>query len=259
MPDFSDIALEYEKIKETPEVIDTLREKKNTINRGLTADSLNKRQDYLPDPQSHYRLQDKLSRMFDKSSRAGAKSTLGGLVMPNGRKMFAEFHDNYTGTGRIQPTKAPDKVLLPENGPQLDVKKPSVVLYERCVDCCERIDKDNCVPNMLFLPPGDLMSPAERSKWASVDIKPESVICYLFCVKCPTKVALEYKKIAHDPFKTKFIVWIGPDGKPVTAAEKESREFLTANSTRISNHVFEQIKHHRSLPDSDIFYGEAKL
>lgn len=258
MVDFADIALEYEKIKGTPEVTDALRIKKQK-SRGLDADSEKKRQKYLPDKESHYKLQQKLSTMFDKSSRAGAKSSLGGLIMPNGQKMFSEFHDKFTGTGRYQPQTAPDKVIVPENAPRTDVKTPSVVLYERCMDCLERVDKDHCIPNMTILPPGDLMNDIARSKWNSVDIRPGSIICYLFCDKCPPKAAEVYKKISHDPFKSSFIVGVGPDGKPITMAQKESQEYLHAHSAKISDRVFEQIKYHRNFPDSDVFYGDAIL
>ena len=256
MPDFADLALEYEKIKKTPEVIDSLRVKENP--NGNPADALQKRQRMLPDAKAHYKLQEKYTTMFDKSSRAGAKSKVGGLILPSGRKIFSEFHDNFTGTGRFKPQKAPDKVQLPEKAIKVDTKGPSVVLYERCMDCLERVDRDHCVPNMTFLPNGENMNEIARSKWQSVQITPGAVLCYLFCDKCPTEAAKHVKQILHDPFKSQLIIGI-VDGKPMTMAEKESKEYMAARGQRIEDNVFQQVKYHRDLPDSDIFYNEAKL
>lgn len=260
MPNFNDIVEQYDKIKDKPEVTDPLRVRPG-IKRGLNADAEAKRQKFLPDAKAHYRLQDRLSRMFDKSSRAGAKTTLGGLVMPNGRKMFADFHDNYTGTGRFQKQVAPDKVLFPDNGPKIDPYPNKVILYERCMDCRERADRNNFIPAMTFVPTGEALNPMARSKWASVDIKPGTVLCYLFCVECPTKLAKEINRIKHDPIKSNLFV-SGPGGildKPISLAEKESQALVKQHGEYISDNVFQQIKYHRDLPETDVFYGNCKL
>src|ERR1700752_4621888 len=129
MPDFADVALEYEKIKNTKTEIDETRVHEN-LAKGQAADSLEKRQKYLPSPEQHQKNVDRFSQMFDKSSRAGAKSGSGGLIMPNGQKLFSEFHDKFTGTGRFKPQVKPDKVSIPESklNPNIDFREPSVVL-----------------------------------------------------------------------------------------------------------------------------------
>lgn len=257
MPDFSDIALEYEKIKDEVQEIDKTRVSGNAA--GTAADSTEVRQRYLPSKEQHYKNEQRLSQMFDKSSRAGAKSSGSGLIMPNGQKMFSEFHDKYTGTGRFKPQTAPDKVSLPDSAlnSNIDFRKPSVVLYERCMDCLERVDRDDCVPNMTFLPPGDRMNPIERAKWAGVSIQPFSVICYLFCNKCPKEAAEGAKAITQDPIKNQIIIGMGSDGKPITLAHKETQEYLHKRSARISDQVFEAIKRGRENQETDIFYGDA--
>jgi hypothetical protein len=259
VPDFADIASEYEKIKDTPDVTATLRTNQEYKATGKAADLLEKRQKYLPDASTHYKLQDKLSKMFDKSSRAGAKSTLGGLVMPSGQKIFREFHDNYTGTGRFKPQKAPDKVAFKEDGPKIDPYPNRVILYERCMDCLERVDLNNFIPDMTFVPPGEHLNPIAAEKWRSVDIKPETLICYFFCMKCPTERAKKLRAIKHDPIKSKFIIGMGPDGKPMTMADKECQAFLAEHAGRISDNVHQQIKYHRNLKSNDIFWGNARI
>lgn len=256
MPDFSDIAVEYDKIKDTPDVLGQTRTSDLNKATGVAADDTQIRKEILPDEETHYRLQQKLSTMFDKSSRAGAKSSLNGLVLPNGRKMFSEFHDKFTGTGRFQPQVKPDKVLLPENGRQLDVKQPSVVLYERCMDCLERVSKDEVVPNVIFLPPGNMMNEIARAKWAMVQIRPGSVLCYLFCSKCPEDAKNRVKAILHDPFKSQIML-PAPGGKMQSLAEIESHKYMAERGARISDNVFQQIKYNRDLPKSDVFYGDA--
>ena len=168
MADFSDIQEQYNQIKDTPEVIEQTRISDLSKNTGKAADRVDLRQDILPDAETHARLQDDYEQMFDKTRRSGAKSTLHGLVLPGGRKMFSEFHNNFTGTGRFKPQKAPDRVQLPTRSPQIQTKGPSVVLYERCMDCLERVDKDEAVPNITFLPPGDLMNDIAKSKWSAI-------------------------------------------------------------------------------------------
>jgi hypothetical protein len=258
MPDFQDIIEQNEALKKTPGVTDLLRQKKN-ISKGLAADSLQKRQQYLPDKETHARLQDKLSTMFDKTSRAGAKSSLHGLIMPGGRKMFTEFHDTYTGTGRYTPQKTPDKVVFDDKAPKVDPYPNKVILYERCAECCERVDMNNFIPAMTFIPAGEHLNPIARAKWAVVDIKPGTLICYLFCMSCPADSAAKLKKIKHDAVKSQFIIGMGPDGKPWTAADKECQEFLHVRTDKINDNIFTIIKQHRELKSNDIFYGNARI
>jgi hypothetical protein len=259
MPNFSDIVEQYNQIKGTPEITDPLRTNQEYKVIGKSADIEEKRRKYLPNGQIHYRLQQKLSTMFDKSSRAGPQSTLGGLVMPNGRQIFKEFHDNYTGTGRFKPQTAPDKVTFKEDGPKIDPFPHRVILYERCMDCLERVDLNNFVPDMTFVPPGDKLNPITAAKWASVSIKPGTILCYMFCMKCPTEKARKLNAIKHDPIKSQLIAGLDPHGKPWTVADKESQAFLAEHGGRVSDNVFQQIKYHRDLKSNDIFYGNARL
>jgi hypothetical protein len=258
MTDFADIASEYERIKDKPEVMDELRSTEAMKKTGPSADNTKIRQEVLPDDETHYRLQEKYTRMFDKSTRAGAKSKLHGLILPGGRKNFSDFHDNFTGTGRFKPQKAPNKVQLSEKGPKVDTPSVSVALYERCMDCLERVSKDDAVPNIIYLPPGDMMNPIARSKWASVQLKPGMILGYLFCSKCLDTARLDVKRILHDPFKS-AIQLPAPGGKTQTLAEVEAHKYTADRGERISDNVFQQIKYHRDLPETDVFYGEAKL
>lgn len=257
MTSFQDILEEYKEIKKSPEILDNLRTTENSAN-GRAADNPDERQNYLPDAKTHAKLQANMTTMFDKTSRAGAKSSLHGLILPNGRKMFKEFHDNYTGTGRYKPQVAPDKVILRENAPKVDTRKPSVVLYERCLDCLDRVDRDHAVPNLTFIPPGDKLNPIARAKWESVQIKPGMILAYLFCDKCPAEAAKEVKKILHDPIKSR-LQFPTPDGKMMSLAEKEAHAYMSARGQRIEDNVFQQISYHRGIPDTDIFYYDAKI
>jgi hypothetical protein len=256
---FSEIEEQFNQIKDKPEVMDELRTTDAMKPTGRAADDTQLRQEVLPDDETHFRLQEKYSKMFDKSSRAGAKSTLNGLILPGGRKNFSDFHDNFTGTGRFTPQKTPSKVEFSDKAPKVDPYPDKVVLYERCPQCKERIDQQNFIPQMTFIPPADLLPPKERQKWESVQVKPCSVLCYLFCVKCPTESAAEVKKIRHDPFKSALIVKMGEDGKPITLADIQSREYMAKVSEEISEMVFAMIKNERNNPDSQAFYGANKL
>lgn len=260
MTDFKEITEEWNKIKDTPEVIDENRVTKNTVG-GTAADDTAKRQRFLPSEEEHAKNSDRLATMFDKSSRAGAKSTLNGLILPNGRKNFADFHDNYTGTGRMD--KKPDRqmAIAPgggDAGKRVDTKTPSVVLYERCMDCMKPVSKDDCVPNMVFIPTGEKIAPQELAKWKAVGLKPGDIVCYLFCTKCPEATTLEFKKLKNDPI-TSLILVPGPDSKPMTLADKQSQSYLHQRSRRISDQVIATIKLERNNKDSDCFYGEARL
>ena len=109
MTNFQEIEEQFNQIKDTPEALDDLRTSDAHKTTGTAADDTKLRQEVLPDAETHYRLQEKYGAMFDKSSRAGAKSKLHGLILPGGRKNFSDFHDNFTGTGRYKPQKTPEK------------------------------------------------------------------------------------------------------------------------------------------------------
>lgn len=258
MTDFADIVLEYEKIKDTPDVLSDTRVKDNS-EKGISADSGQAVQSFLPDAETEAKLQDKLSTLFDKTSRSGAQSNLHGLILPGGRKNFADFHDNYTGTGRYTPQKTPDKVDFKTDAPKVDPYPHRVILFQKCGDCCQPIDKENFVPNMLPIPPGQILTPQEREKWASVDIKPETLLCYFFCMECPKQVAENLSRIQKDPIKSQIFVGFSPDGKQITLAEKEAQEYLRDRSARISTNVFNEIKYHRDIKDNDVFFGNSRI
>lgn len=259
MPNFDEIKQEWEQIKDTPDAIGNTRTLENPLTNTQTADNLGNLQDALPDEEAHYQKQLHLTKLFDKTSRAGAKSKLNGMILANGRKMFAEFHDNYTGTGRFKPQVAPDKVDFKENAPKVDPYPHRVIMFDRCVDCREVVDLNNFHPDMTFIPPGDMLNPIAKAKWAAVDIKPGTLICYLFCMKCPSDAATAVQAIRHDPIKSKFIIGMGPDGKPMTLAQKEAHEYMSKRSAIISDNIFAEIKRHRDLKSNDIFFGNAKI
>jgi hypothetical protein len=258
MPDFADLALEYERIKDTPDAIGNTRTSDLNKNTGTAADSTGIRQDILPDEKTHYEKQIELTTMFDKSSRSGAKSKLHGLFLPNGRKMFKEFHDNYTGTGRYKPQVAPDKVQLPLRGRKLDTPQIAVCLYERCMICLSRVNRDECVPNIFFIPPMEAIHPMAFAKWQTVSLKPGMALGYLFCKKCHDEGLITTKAILHDPIKSKIMLPV-PGGKMESIAEVEARKYIADRGARISDNVFETIKKERNNPDTDVFYGDGIL
>jgi hypothetical protein len=258
MSDFDDIIEQYEQIKDTPDVLSKTTVKDNA-SKGVSADNLKSIQNYLPSPKSHIELQTKLTDLFDKTSRSGAQSKAPGMILPGGRKKFAHFHDNFTGTGRFTPQKTPDKVDFGDKAPKVEPYPHRVILFQRCADCNDPIDKENFVPNMLPILPGELLAPEERAKWASVDIKPETLLCYFFCINCPAAVAANLQTIRQDPIKSQMMVGIGPDGKPITVSDKEAQTYLAERSAKISKNVFEQIKYHRDIRDNSVFFGNARI
>ena len=255
MPDFNDIASEYERIKNKPEKMDEIRVTENKVG-GTPADALKKRENLLPTPETHHKLQEKYAQMFDKSSRAGAKHSGGGLILPGGRKNFADFHDNFTGTGRIE--KKQEAPAIPEhNAPKVDTPQISVVLYKRCIDCGDTVNKDEFVYDMDFVPPQDRFQ-GELEKWKAVGLKPGMIVGSFFCLKCVEAFKKERTQILNDPFKNALQV-NGPDGLPTTLAALEAEALKHKHRQRTRENIIAMIKNERNDPTSDCFYGEARL
>ena len=254
MPDFNDVALEYERIKDKPEKMDEIRVKENEVG-GTPADALKKRESCLPTAQQHHNLSQIYAKMFDKSSRAGAKHAGGGLILPNGRKNFADFHDNFTGTGRI-PKKREVLFTANDNAPKVDAPKISVVLYTRCIDCGGLIDKNNAVYDMDFVPPQDRF-PGELEKWKAVCLKPGMIVGSFFCLICVAAFKEERMKILNDPFKNALQV-CGLDGLPTSVAALEAEILKHKHRQKTRENIIAMIKVERNDPTSDCFYGEAR-
>jgi len=255
MTDFNDIVAEYDQIKDNPETIDQIRVKDNQV-KGIAADSAQKRVNCLPTAEEHHKLQQKYAEMFDKSSRAGAKHNGGGLILPGGRKNFADFHDNFTGTGRI--AKKQEAPAIPEgNAPKVDTPQISVVLYKRCIDCGEAVSKSEFVYDMDYVPPRDRF-PGELEKWKAVGLKPGMIIGTFFCLNCVAEFKKERMRIVNDPIKSALQV-NGPDGLPTTLAALEAETLKHKHRQRTRENIIAMIKVERNDPMSDCFYGEARL
>lgn len=264
MPDFLDVALEYERIKDDPEKLDQIRSKEHRV-KGKAADALDKRQKALPTPEVHAKLEETYEKMFDTTARAGAQSTLHGLILPNGRKNFSDFHDNYTGTGRM-PKKETPALLPPDNAPKVDTRKDMAMLFERCPDCCERVDKNNCEPNFTIIPPFEKLPPQEAHRWQSLNLTPGIWVCWLYCRQCPRKAAEGLAKIKNDPALNMIAFAnadgtpkLHADGSPYTLADKQAGDFIRKRADRISDTVHKMFQKERDNPLSQAFYGSARI
>lgn len=256
MDTFKDIANEWDKIKDTPEEIDSNRVKDNKAAGSVAADDMTGREKHLPTRKQHENLSERLSNMFDKSKRSGSYSKGGGLILPNGRQNFADFHDNYTGTGRMAKKTEVKPLEIAENAPKVDTPQVSAVLYKRCIDCGGPVDKTNFVHDMDFVPPINRF-PGEVEMWAAVGLKPGMIVGSLFCLPCVSTFGKEHKRILNDPFKNALQV-IGPGGVPVTVASMEAEQLKHKHREKTRLNIIQMLKVERENPDSDAFYGAAK-
>lgn len=259
MPDYADLVQEWERIKDEPDVLDDIRVIDNQITE-KSADALDTRQQYLPSEEDHYKLEQKYADMFDRTRRVGAQSTLNGLVLPGGQKNFADFHDNFTGTGRIPKKKEPDKLELAPNAPKVDTHQNMAMLYERCADCGEFVDPKDCELSAAPIPPFELISPEDAAKWQAVSLKPGMWLCYLFCRACPAQAMEKMKKLKNDPlFCNLPSPHAGPDGKPLSYADIMVLKYLQERAKKVSENVHRMLKQERDNLNSKCFYGEAVL
>jgi hypothetical protein len=224
---------------------------KNNQHLGLSAASSAVINRMLPSKEIEAKKADELSRVFNTTTRAGAGGTKAGLVglRPSGGKAASAFLENYTGLGRFKPQAAPYSEPLNIKETRNDnVKKPSVVLYKLCMDCMQPVSKDACVPNMTIIPPPQLCAPSETAKWQSVQLKTGDILCYLFCVSCVKDAQAQAKR----PEKQIRVVVQGQE-TTIAALEQKKR------GERISDQVFACVKNERNNPESDVFYGDAKI
>jgi hypothetical protein len=223
---------------------------KNTA-PGRSADSAAMLEHFLPSKEEEFKNAEKLTTVFDTSSRAGAGGTKAGVVgiRPNGGKAASEFLEMYTGIGRFKPQAVPftEKINICDKGND-NARKPSVVFYKSCMDCMKPLNRDDCVPNMNIIPPLQIATQAEIEKWRSVGLKPGMVVCYCFCTPC-IKEAVAIQK---DPYKQMPLI-VG--GVETTLAKMEMQK----RASRISDQVIAEIKRERENPETDVFYGDAKL
>jgi len=255
---FAEIAEEYERIKEKPDAIDKQRVSENHIG-GKSADDLAKRQQHLPSDEEHAKLADHYSNMFDKTKRSGPRSSLHGLVLPSGRENFKNFHDNYTGTGRIAKKDPVRPTEQRANAPKVDTHQNIAMLYERCVDCRQPVDKEECIPNMSIIPPFEAITPEEKAKWTVLNLKPGFWICYLFCTACFQKAAEEVRATRNDPVLNSVLIPNPAGGPPISLAEQAAVKVAKQRSARISENVHEMLLKERDNPDSKCFYGDARI
>ena len=250
MPDFADIASEYEKIKKTPDAIDFAPVKKNKAG-GVSADHAHNIKQILPPMQEEMKKREQLTAMFNTTSRAGAGGTKVGVpgIRPSGGKAASQFLEDFVGTGRIKKEPKPfheNTVFAPTR--QADTKRPSVVLYEKCMDCLKPVNRDDAVPSMVVVPPPDRIAPQVKQRWDSLNLKVGDVVCYLFCGPCV--------RGAVDTMKDRTLnsITLIQNGQETTMAQIKMRE----RSTRISDQVHQVLLNERNNPYSDVFYGDAK-
>jgi hypothetical protein len=247
----SDILEAREAQKKTKHFLDKLPTKKNKT-RGLAADDKAKIARLLPSKKEEFKKAEKLSRLFDTTARAGAGGTRTGVpgIRPSGGKEASGFLETYTGVGRYKapPAAFTQNQSFTGSATSSETKRPSVVLYKKCMDCMQPVRRDDAIPNMTIIPASEHLHPIAREKWETVKIRPGSIICYLFCGDC-VRAAVAVSK---DPSKQIRLI---SGGQETTLARYE----LQQRSQKISDQVFEAIKRERDNPESDVFYSDGVL
>ena len=234
-----------------PSFVDSLPDRKNTA-PGTSADDMQKKiEEQLPAKAEEYKKRVELTKMFDTTSRAGAGGTKAGLVgiRPHGGKAASAFLENFTPQGRLRKPVEPFTQKQEFNDKEVirDVKKPSVVLYEECMDCLGRVDPNDIVPNVTPLPTEELMNPEARARWAAVGIHPEEVVCWVYCGNCVRESMSDFKRWSAIPVHT-------AQGETTLGHIK-----LKERAHKIQHNVFEVLKRERMRGnDSDVFYGDCK-
>lgn len=245
--DLDEILTANEEYKKTQAEIDKTPIKQNKVG-GVSADNTDKLQGMLPGAEQQFKLAENLASMINTASRAGAGGTRVGVpgIRPNGGKAAASFLDDFATPGKMkkQAGAYEEKVQFKESK-RLDVKKPSVVIHNKCMDCMGPLNLDEVVPSMVIIPPPMALNPITRAKWQGVGLQSGDIVCYCFCLQCATKAMLEAEKL------NKSGVVLIENGQQVTLGQK----FLKANGERISDNVFQFIQHERDNPDSEIFYS----
>lgn len=219
---------------------------------GMSADDESVRQQFLPSAEQHHQMASDFSEMLDTTKRAGAGGTKSNVVgiRPNGGKRASTFLEQFTGTGRMPKEKKlfEENVKLKE-GKRLECPQLACCLYVQCVDCFKRVDRNACVPAIVPIPPGHLINPITREKWEQVGLRPGDVIGYLFCLRCAKHAAEQVQYLN----RTGLDVVV--NGTVVKAGQRWAKE----RSERISENVFRMIRNERANPESECFFGEAKL
>lgn len=271
MTTLKELEEEYREMQAHPDAFDELKSSENTVGGNPTAPGYGEKipGNALAGMPDQYKEQavalanevERNAKFFDTASRSGAGGTKAGLVglRPNGSS--TAWLDQYTGTGRMKK-EAPmfsENVDIKDDHIDHKARKPSVVLYEHCMDCLERVNRDSCVPVINTPIPSGTPADANSgdalrvsvetiAKWAAVGVKPLDIICYLFCTKCAMTAMNEAKRLNASG----LTLIIG--GQSVTAGQR----YLQQRGTRISDQVFARIKLERQNPDSDCFYGDCK-
>lgn len=230
--------------------LDETRISKNKVG-GDSADSQDSIAGMLPSKKEQFELAEKLTPMFQTTSRAGAGGTRANLVglRPNGGKEASAFLDKYTGTGRMEKKKAmfSENQAVTENK-RVDGPGPSVVIYDCCQDCLQPVRKDDCIPNMIVLPPPDKFNPIAFEKWRALDLKPGDILCYLFCGPCVRETMKECQRLNASGLT--YVI----NGYSVTAQER----YLKERAQRVSDNVQNRLKRERDNPNTDVFYNNAR-
>lgn len=249
--DLRELLEEHEELKKTPDVLADAPIRENTVG-GRSADAQKNIEKWLPDPEKEYKTAEELTLMFDTSRRAGAGGTRSNVVgiRPHGGRAASAFLEQYTETGKFKKQAEPfeEKQKFEGSKKGKDVKGPSVVLYKLCMDCMQPVNRDECVPQMLPLPPGNLMNEIEKQRWYNVGIHPGDILCWLYCLKCMKSAMKEAQRLNSTG------LMLVQNGQPVTAGQR----YMNERGQRISQQVYEHIRAERQNPETDIFYGEAK-
>lgn len=218
---------------------------------GDSADSENSLKGMLPSDKEQFEYAEKITPMFSTVSRAGAGGTRANLVglRPNGGKEASTFLDKYTGTGRMEKKKAMfEENKAVEQTKRVEGPQASVVLYDCCQDCLKPVKKDDCVPNMVLLPPPNQANPIEYQKWNSINLKPAMILCWLVCGDCARSAMRDCQRLNAGGLS--YVI----AGHTVTAGER----YIKERAMRISDNVWNRLKRERDNPLTDVFYGEAR-
>lgn len=230
-----EIIEQVEEQKKDPHFLDQLPTKENPRkDKELSADDPRVINRKLPGKETDYKIRQYYKDVLNKP-----------LVHGPQNKKRAQFIDNFVyGEKPKKPQPAFSQTeTFPGLDPKTPVRKPRVVIYDKCMDCLQRVNKDDAVPNMVFIPKPPHLNPITQARWAAVRVRPGDIVCYLFHGSCVRGALAQVKLLGRGIITME-------NGRPVTAGERYAQE----RGLRIQNNVFEYLTSECLKPDSDVYY-----
>jgi hypothetical protein len=244
--DVKEIIEQAKRFKKDKHFLDTKPAQVNTVGGtpkrvpGKSADASLK----LPTVEEQAKKADELGKMFDKTSRSGAKAKPGTHgIRPHGGKAATKFLEDFVGTGRFKKQEEPERTFFKDDKVR-DVKKPRVVIFKHCMDCMKQVTIEEGVPSMTFVPPPQHINAIARAKWQSVRVNPGDVVCYIFHKACMDAAAFQMKVLGRG-----IITY--ENGQQVTAAQRYARE----RGNRISDQVHQYLVSECLRGESEVYYN----